>query len=73
MSREFRRQFAEPLGRVVCDAKGEGILAVGGAAPTNSIAGYQPGCLYVNTAGTIGTVLYVNVGTLALSSWMAIA
>lgn len=37
--------------------------------PTNSIAGFAPGALFLNYKGTVGSLLYVNTGTNASSTW----
>lgn len=37
--------------------------------PTNGQSGYGTGCVWVNTAGTVGTVFYVNTGTKTSSTW----
>lgn len=49
------------------------ILARGTAAPTAAATGYAPGCLFINTSGSAGTVLYVNTGTKASATWLNIA
>ena len=54
------------------DTKGH-LFAWGTAAPTAAAAGYSPGCLYINTAGSAGSVLYVNTGTKASATWLNIA
>lgn len=41
-------------------------------APTNGKAGYAPGCSWRNTAGTVGTTFYVNVGTALSSDWLTV-
>lgn len=40
--------------------------------PTNSQAGYAIGCIWRNLAGTVGSILYVNVGTTSSSTWLNI-
>jgi hypothetical protein len=52
----------------------DGILQiVQRAAPSNGVAGYAPGCLWQNVAGTAGSVLYVNQGTYTSATWLNIA
>jgi hypothetical protein len=41
--------------------------------PTNGIAGFAPGALFQNWKGTVGSVLYVNVGTATSATWVNIA
>ncbi len=69
MSKEIRVQYAEPLGGVIFDATGLRVFAYGPAAPTASIGGSAKGCLYVNTAGSVGSLLYINSGTTTSSIW----
>ncbi len=54
------------------DANSGDYTAVTGV-PTNGKVGYAPGCLWQNYLGTAGTILYVNTGTAASSTWLAIA
>lgn len=41
--------------------------------PTNGIAGFAPGALFYNHKGSVGSVLYVNVGTNASATWVNLA
>lgn len=41
--------------------------------PTNAIAGFAPGALFLNFKGTAGSAFYVNIGTNASSTWQNIA
>lgn len=41
--------------------------------PTAGIAGFAPGALFLNFKGTVGSVLYVNVGTNTSATWLNIA
>jgi hypothetical protein len=38
--------------------------------PTNGIQGFAPGALMINFKGSLGTLLYVNVGTFTSSLWL---
>jgi hypothetical protein len=43
------------------------------AAPTNGVAGYATGCLWINTAGSSTTTrIYINGGTNASAAWKSI-
>ena len=37
--------------------------------PTNGVKGFAPGALFINFRGSVGSLLYVNSGTLASSTW----
>lgn len=37
--------------------------------PTNSVANYAPGCMFINPLGSIGSFVYHNTGTLASATW----
>ena len=41
--------------------------------PTNGQPGFMTGCFWVNTAGTAGTIFYVNTGTSTSSTWTSVA
>lgn len=41
--------------------------------PTASIQGFAPGALFLNFKGSVGSALYVNVGTFASATWVNIA
>lgn len=46
------------------------MYAWGTSAPTNSVTGYAPGCVYHNLAGTsLDNTLYINTGTGSSSVW----
>lgn len=38
--------------------------------PTDNIAGFAPGAMFLNYKGGPGTALYVNTGTNLLSNWV---
>jgi hypothetical protein len=68
-----RHDIQDATGRIEYLAGRGTIQAWGAAAPTGGTAGFAPGCLYHNLAGTLGSVLYVNVGTFTSSNWVNIA
>ncbi len=41
--------------------------------PTNSIAGFTPGAIFINYKGTAGSVLYTNIGSVTSTTWLNIA
>ncbi len=71
MSSRFKRQDA--TGVVIDHEPGGKNLVYGTVAPTNSQAGFETGCIYVNTSGTAGAILYVNQGSNTSTTWLAIA
>ncbi len=40
--------------------------------PTNGITGFAPGAMFFNYKGSLGTLVYVNTGTNASATWIAI-
>ncbi len=38
-------------------------------APTNGQPGFQVGCFWQNTAGSVGSLIYVNTGTTTSATW----
>lgn len=46
--------------------------AVGTGVPVNGLIGWAPGALFYNVKGTVGSCLYVNVGTNQSSLWVNI-
>ncbi len=69
MSRKFQRHNVDPLGGISFDQMGSRVVAGGYGAPTNSLAGYLPGCTYADFTNAL---MYLNTGTLASSTWTAI-
>jgi hypothetical protein len=49
------------------------LFASGATVPVDASTGYQSGCIFQHTDGGAGTVFYVNEGTLASSSFVAVA
>lgn len=41
--------------------------------PTNGIAGFAPGALFQNFKGSVGSLLYINTGTVSSATWTNIA
>lgn len=69
MSQSWRKGYADPEGKIL-EVPGYGIVfASQNQAPTASAAGYAPGCIFVNTAGSIGSFVYFNSGTLTAATW----
>lgn len=69
MSERFRKHYPEAQGAII-DQPGVGIIfASKAAAPTASASGYAPGCIFVNTAGSIGSFVYANTGTKTSATW----
>ncbi len=59
---------------VVVSVPGVGIMhIILATAPTDTDPGYGPGCIWQNTAGSAGTLLYTNIGTAASANWLNIA
>lgn len=71
MSNKMRpAQWDDPKGTIIdSHIPNLGIFAEGSGVPANSVGGYQKGCLYINRAGSIGSLLYINSGTTASSTW----
>jgi hypothetical protein len=43
------------------------------ASPTQaSVAGYAKGCMWVNSTGTAGSIVFFNKGTVTTSDWLNI-
>lgn len=53
-------------------AQGDAIR-YGTTVPTDASTGYAPGCIFVNVAGAAGSQVYINEGTIASSSFKALA
>jgi hypothetical protein len=71
VSSRFRRQDATG---VVIDNEPQGKdLVYGTTTPTASASGFEKGCLYVNTAGSLGSILYINTGSNTSATWTNIA
>lgn len=68
-----RHDIQDATGRIEYLAGRGTIQAWGSTAPTNSVTGYAPGCIWHNLAGTAGSVLYVNQGTFTSSTWLNLA
>lgn len=68
MSKTLVPQSAD---QIVAHAPGIGILfAYGATVPSDNSVGYAPACIFLDIdATTVNTVLYVNVGTAAASSF----
>lgn len=51
---------------VLAEVPGLGIMLAYGATPSDTVAGYAKGCLYIDTSAG---ALYVNVNTKASATW----
>ena len=67
----LRAHAVDAQGGLVFDVLDNRLIAFGAATPTASVAGYLPGCIYINTTdpAVLGTIVYVNTGTLASATW----
>lgn len=74
-----RMQDLQSANGIALNVAGLGVMQIiQNSAPTNGVIGYGKGCLYVNTAGANGSILYINqgsngFGTNATATWLAIA
>ena len=67
-----RHDVQDATGRIEY-LSGRGTLeAWGTGAPTNSVAGFAPGCIYHRGDGAAGTALYLNEGTFSSSTWVPV-
>ena len=67
------RKVGTPVVRVLeLDRLGMVFRASGATVPTDADKGYQKGCIFMQTDGVSGTVLYVNVGTSASADFNSI-
>ncbi len=70
----FRQGYAHPQGILIqTEITNKGIFACLGTTPTNGAAGYEKGCLFINTGGAAGTLVYVNTGSSTSATWLNIA
>lgn len=67
MSRAIKFQTPHPKSYALeaDGALGRGLLAYGTTVPSDTAAGYLPGCLFLHIDGSAGTQVYINEGTLA--------
>lgn len=66
-------QAYENIGYIADRVPGLGITQmIATAAPTNGTVGFAKGCLWQNTAGSLGSLLYVNSGTQTSATWNAV-
>jgi hypothetical protein len=45
---------------------------VSNTTPTDGVANYMTGCLWINRSGSPGSVLYVNIGSNTSANWLNI-
>src|SRR3990167_4536614 len=67
------RKVGTPVVRVfTTDATGNVTRASGATVPTDADKGYAKGCLFSQTDGVVGSVLYINEGTAASADFNAL-
>ena len=67
------RKVGTPVVRVfTSDATGNVTRASGATVPTDADKGYAKGCLFSQTDGVVGSVLYINEGTAASADFNAL-
>jgi hypothetical protein len=72
MSSRFKRQDA--TGVILENGAPDRKLYVAATTtPTNGVAGYEVGCVWVNTAGSASSIFYVNTGTRTSATWTNLA
>jgi len=57
---------------VISTSGGLKMLCIGETVPTDGVAGYVTGCLFIKTNGGDGTSIYVNEGTIASCDFNAL-
>lgn len=67
-----RMRVQDPTGIIVAKPITGRLQVFGTGAPSNSVAGYAPGCIYHRINGSSGTALYLNEGTVTSSTWVAL-
>lgn len=63
MSRQFTQHFADPRGVLIKNQRGDALLAEGETVPSDAVAGYAPGCLFLKRGASQGAQVYVNEGS----------
>src|SRR3990167_6249134 len=67
------RKIGTPVVRVfTSDATGNVTRASGATVPTDADKGYATGCIFSQTDGVVGSVIYINEGTAASADFNAI-
>lgn len=70
MTRLLNAHYGSAGVLILQQVAGEGItLARGATVPSDATTGYAKGCLFIDTDGAAGAVLYVNEGTKASSDF----
>lgn len=60
-----KRHSIQQLGETVVNQRGYIVFGDGDTVPTDTTAGYEVGCIWIDTNGADGSVIYVNEGTAA--------
>ena len=67
-----RHSAQDATGFVIKDDAGNGLLAFGTTKPSDGVAGYATGCLFMKTDGGAGTALYCNEGSSSSANFDAV-
>lgn len=71
--RKVTPHFVDPNGAII-DPPGEGILfARGQTVPTDALAGFSPGCIFIDTNGSAGAQVFINEGSVTSCDFNAVA
>lgn len=75
MSRKYQAgQYTDPRSVVVeSRITNLGLIANGSTTPSNGVAGYAKGCLWINDQGSAGSLLYINTGSTTSATWTNLA
>jgi hypothetical protein len=59
-------------GKALCIGGTNALIAWGTTVPSDGVAGYAVGCLFIHTDGSAGSALYCNEGTAASCDFDAV-
>jgi hypothetical protein len=57
---------------IIANSQGLALLAAGATVPSDGVAGYATGCIFLHTDGGDGTAAYLNEGTSAVADFNAL-
>lgn len=60
---KYRAGFTDPMGSYIEDSEGKTVFGWGTAKPTDGLAGYKTGCIFLDTDASAGAQIFVNEGT----------
>ncbi len=63
MSQEIRPGYAQPKGAIVYGFDRMIVFAVGTTKPTDTTAGYSPGCVFIDSDAAANATFYINEGS----------